>query len=55
MSSYVLPLARGTSDAMCLRMCGAELSHAASRQPAELSGLMDAMMPPYAEELCASC
>lgn len=55
MSGNIVPLARGMSDALRLRMCSAQLSRAASRQPAELSGLCDAMLAPCSEDLRASC
>lgn len=54
-SGNIVPLARGMSDALRLRMCGAQLSRAASRQPAELSCMLDAMLPSCAEDLRASC
>lgn len=53
-SGNIVPLARGMSDALRLRMCGAQLSRAASRKPAELSVLLDAALAPSGD-LRASC
>ena len=38
MSGNIVPMSRSMSDRLRLKLCGAEISRAATRQPAELSG-----------------
>ena len=49
-SGNVVPLGRSMSDMLRLRMAGAQLTRAASRQPDELGGLVDAMLFPWDED-----
>jgi len=37
-SGNIVPMSRSMSDRLRLKLCGAEISRAATRQPAELSG-----------------
>ena len=46
----VVPLSRSLSDALRLRMAGAQLSRAASRRPDELGELLDALLLPCPED-----
>ena len=39
-SGNIVPMSRSMSDRLRLKMCGAEISRAATRQPNELSGAL---------------
>jgi hypothetical protein len=39
-SGNIVPMSRSMSDRLRLKMCGAEISRAATRQPCELSGAL---------------